>query len=322
MKKILLLSTALSMGLWSSLSAHAGLTQQVKANYVSSSYTKTKYPIVLTHGMSGFSRIGTDAFGLDYWYQIAPDLARNGGNVWTTRVSPFNTTEVRGEQLLQQVEEVLALTGQTKVNLIGHSHGGPTIRYIAGIIPQKVASMTAVASPNKGSPVADLILSAEGTPIEGPLVGAVNLLAAAVVWAQGLDQQSLPNNPLAAGKSLTTKGSLAYNVKFPLGVPTTACGEGAYQAKGIYMYSFMGDRKLTNIFDPDSVMLFTGALINGDNDGLVPRCSGKFGKTIRDNYAWNHFDEVNQVLGLRGLFSQDPVQVYREHANRLKLQGL
>ena len=71
-------------------------------------------------------------------------------------------------------------------------------------------------------------------------------------------------------------------------------------------------------------MLATSLLIdNGrDNDGLVSRCSAKFGKTIRDNYAWNHFDEVNQVLGLRGLFSQDPVQVYREHANRLKLQGL
>lgn len=73
--------------------------------------------------MAGFNRVGTDTLGLDYWYQILPDLARNGGNVWATRVSPFNSTEVRGEQLAQQVEEIIAITGKPKVNLIGHSHG-------------------------------------------------------------------------------------------------------------------------------------------------------------------------------------------------------
>jgi pimeloyl-ACP methyl ester carboxylesterase len=33
----------------------------------------------------------------------------------------FNSTEVRGEQLAQQVEEIIAITGKPKVNLIGHS---------------------------------------------------------------------------------------------------------------------------------------------------------------------------------------------------------
>lgn len=64
--------------------------------------------------MAGFNRVGTDTLGLDYWYQILPDLARNGGNVWATRVSPFNSTEVRGEQLAQQVEEIIAITESLK----------------------------------------------------------------------------------------------------------------------------------------------------------------------------------------------------------------
>ncbi len=109
MKIKLLLSSMLTLSLFISLSTQAGVITQIKPNYVSSNYAQTKYPIVLAHGMGGFSRIGTDTLGLDYWYQIAPDLARNGTNVWTTRVSPFNSTEVRGEQLLQQVEEILAL---------------------------------------------------------------------------------------------------------------------------------------------------------------------------------------------------------------------
>lgn len=29
----------------------------------------------------------------------------------------------------------------------------------------------------------------------------------------------------------------------------------------------------------------------------------KFGKTVRDDYNWNHLDEVNQVLGLKALFA-------------------
>jgi len=297
--------------------------QKVTVSKVNSDYAKTKYPVVFVHGMAGFIRVG-DVLGLDYWYQILPDLARNGANTWATRVSPFNSTEVRGEQLAQQVEEILAITGSQKVNLIGHSHGGPTSRYVAGIMPTQVASVTAVGSPQKGSPVANVILSIEGTPLQGPLVSVVNLFSKAIVWAQGLNPKELPHDALAGGKSLTIEGSAQFNSKFPMGVGTTACGEGAYQEKGIQFYSFTGNTAVTNLLDLDSALLGTSLLINAgrDNDGLVSRCSAKFGKTIRDDYRWNHLDEVNQILGLRAIFSPDPVQVYREHTNRLKLQGL
>lgn len=143
----------------------------------------------------GFIQIGTDQFGLDYWYQILPDLARNGANVWATRVSPFNSSEIRGEQLQHQVEEILAITGAEKVNLIGHSHGGPTIRYVAGVAPALVASLTSVGAPHKGSPVADLILQAEGTPVQGPLVGEsiwyLKPLLGHKVWIQTVSHMTL-----------------------------------------------------------------------------------------------------------------------------------
>nr|WP_315279622.1 triacylglycerol lipase [uncultured Acinetobacter sp.] len=304
--------------------SHASNAEQVKSNFVISSYAKTKYPIVFTHGMAGFINIGGDQLGVDYWYQILPNLARNGANAWATRVSPFNSSEVRGEQLAQQVDEILAITGASKVNLIGHSHGGPTIRYVAGVMPSKVASLTAVGSPNKGSPVADFILKVQGTPLEKPLMDMVNLVSKTITWAQGLDPNSYPHDSLASAKSLTLAGSAEFNRKFPMGMPTTSCGEGAYQEKGIQFYSFTGNTAVTNILDPDSAMLATSLLIdNGrDNDGLVSRCSAKFGKTIRDNYYWNHLDEVNQVLGMKDIFAPDPVDIYRQHANRLKLQGL
>ncbi|MCU4364591.1 triacylglycerol lipase [Acinetobacter variabilis] len=304
--------------------AHASTQASQVTAKASSQYAKTKYPIVFSHGMAGFIQVGTDQFGLDYWYQILPDLARNGANVWATRVSPFNSSEIRGEQLLEQVKEIAAITGADKVNLIGHSHGGPTIRYVAGSEPKLVASLTTVGAPHKGSPVADLILKAEGTAIEAPLLGTINLVSKAITWAQGLDPNSYPHDSLAGGSSLTALGSANFNQRYPIGMPTTTCGEGAYQQKGIYNYSFTGVGQVTNPLDPDSALKVTALLIDGgkENDGLVSRCSAKFGKTIRDNYNWNHLDEVNQLLGLKNVFAPDPVDVYRQHANRLKLQGL
>src|SRR5690606_13975071 len=119
----------------------------------SSHYAKTQYPIVFAHEMAGCILVGTNQLGMGYRYQFLPDLAVNGGNVWATRVSPFNSSEIRGEQLLEQVKEIRSITGASKVNLIGHTHGGRTIRYVAGVAPQLVAALTTVGAPHKGSPV-------------------------------------------------------------------------------------------------------------------------------------------------------------------------
>ncbi|HLD64815.1 MAG TPA: alpha/beta fold hydrolase, partial [Pseudomonas sp.] len=97
----------------------------------SSGYTQTKYPVVLAHGMLGFDSI----LGIDYWYGIPSALRRDGASVYVTEVSQLNTSQARGEELLEQVEEIVAISGKAKVNLIGHSHGGPTIRYVAAVSP-------------------------------------------------------------------------------------------------------------------------------------------------------------------------------------------
>ena len=288
-------------------------------------YAKTKYPIVFAHGLTGFIRVGSETFGLDYWHQILPDLARNGGNVWPTRVSPFNSNEIRGEQLLQQVEDILAMSGAQKVNLIGHSQGAHSIRYVGGTIPEHVASMTTVAGVNKGSPMADFILKTEGTGFDTLLASAVNLVSGAIVWAQGLNPNSFPHDSLASAKSLSTAGALAFNKRFPAGIPSSKCGEGDYKINGMRMYSFTGNDPFTNPLDASDYAMKAASLIvskEGANDGLVPVCSARFGQNIRDNYKWNHLDEVNQILGIKGIFATDPVSVYRQHANRLKLEGL
>ncbi|XLM19552.1 lipase, partial [Chromobacterium piscinae] len=134
----------------------------------------------------------------------------------------------------------------------------------------------------------------------------------------------LPQQPIAALNSLTTAGSLAFNAKFPGGVPASACGEGDYQANGVRYYSWTGAATTTNILDPLTIPMGVLGLAFGStpSDGLVGVCSAHLGQVIRDNYQMNHVNEINQSFGLVSLFEVSPVTLYRQQANRLKNAGL
>jgi triacylglycerol lipase len=283
-------------------------------------YGQTKYPIVLVHGLFGFDKIGP----VDYWYGIPSALRADGAKVYVVQVSAANSTEVRGEQLLTQIKQVLAATGAAKVNLIGHSHGGPTTRYAASVRPDLVASVTSVGGVNKGSAVADLILGVapDGSLSNTVIVSVTNGLAQIINFLSG--GSGLSQNALAAAKSLSTAGSAKFNLAHPAGVPTTACGEGAYAVKGVSYYSWSGAKPYTNALDViDPALALTALAFKGaKNDGLVASCSSHLGKVIRDDYAMNHLDEVNQTVGLVNLFETNPVTIFRQQANRLKNAGL
>jgi triacylglycerol lipase len=108
-----------------------------------STFTKTRYPIVLAHGASGFRQL----FGVvDYFFGIPSNLRSGGATVFVTQVSAFGSVEQRGEQLLQQVEFIAASTGAGKVNLIGHSQGGLDARYVMAVRPD-LTSWSTTSSP-------------------------------------------------------------------------------------------------------------------------------------------------------------------------------
>ncbi|MEW9897673.1 triacylglycerol lipase [Chitinivorax sp. PXF-14] len=283
-------------------------------------YTQTRYPIVLVHGLFGWDNL----LGIDYWYGIPSALTSDGARVYVAQVSAANSSEVRGEQLLAEVKQILAITGAKKVNLIGHSHGGPTIRYVASVRPDLVASATSVGGVNKGSAVADAIRGTlpAGSLSESVVASIVNAFASLMGLLSS--DGGAPQNSVAALNSLTTAGSLAFNAKYPQGVPTTACGEGAYSANGVNYYSWSGGSQYTNFFDVlDPALVLTSLAFKGaTNDGLVASCSSHLGRVIRDNYSMNHLDEINQFFGLVDIFETSPVTLYRQQANRLKNAGL
>lgn len=285
-----------------------------------SGYTQTRHPVVLVHGLLGFdSLLGV----YEYWYGIPSQLRAGGAKVYVASVSAANSSTVRGEQLVRDLDHLRALYGHTKFNLIGHSHGGPTIRYVASVRPDLAASITSVGSPHKGSKVADALNTTlpPGSPLRPLVAGFVDALGTFLGFLSG---NSDPQNALGALASLNTAGSNTFNARHPQGIPTSSCGQGAAVVNGVRYYSIGGTSELTNIFDASDALLVAGGLFFGSepNDGLVGRCSSHLGTVLRDDYDWNHLDEVNQVLALRGLFASDPVSVLRAHANRLKSAGL
>ena len=142
MKTLLTLST---IALASALTVAAPTAQ--------AGYTTTKHPILLVHGILGFSNF----WGADYFYQIPSTLKSEGAKVHVATVSAVGSSELRGEQLIQEMLTLKAINGYSKFNLIGHSQGSPTSRYAAAVRPDLVASVTSVNGVNKGSRVADVV---------------------------------------------------------------------------------------------------------------------------------------------------------------------
>jgi triacylglycerol lipase len=290
----------------------------------------TRYPLVLVPGMLGFIRLVL----YPYWYGIVEALRRGGAVVVTVKVSPLHSSEVRGEQLLARIEEILRQTGAQKVNLIGHSQGSLTARYAAAKRPDLVASVTSVAGPNHGSELADYLqIHYPADSAKGRLLSAALRLINALmsVLETGYRGPKLPVDIHASHASLTTAGAALFNQRFPQGLPDVWGGQGAEEVNGVRYYSWSGTLqpgktdKGRNLFDGTnrSCRLFARTFVReaGQCDGMVGRCSSHLGTVIGDDYPLDHFDIVNQALGLVGK-GAEPIRLFVEHAERLKAAGV
>lgn len=293
-----------------------------------STYTKTKYPIVMVGGFLAFD----DILGMEYYYRIPDELRDDGAVVIPVNLSAFNSSEVRGLQLLKKLEELSIEYRTTKFNIIAHSGGATTARFAAEIDPSHIASITSVHGSNGGVDFADWVSDVSnkldnsgsvGTATKNTLANLMNLLGSAVELLAGHNPGDFPQDSLAMLDDYTTTKTAQFNKDYPAGVPKTTCGEGDYVVNGIRYYSWGGTSSFTNALDPlDYFFAVSSQFYDDSNDGLISRCSSHLGQVIRDNYSMNHVDAMNHIFGLHGLFTTDPITLYRQHANRLKKAGL
>jgi len=291
------------------------------------SYTKTKHPIVLVPGIFAFDSIA----GVDYWYQIPSSLESRGAEVHVAKINAFDSSAMRGETLIAQMEEIKAASGGSvsKFNVMGHSQGGMTARYVMNVRPDLVASVTTMATPHTGSPIADLVTdTAPPRSVQGVLfevfanaVGdLVNLLS---------DNKKDKSDIYAMLGEFNEVGAAEFNATYPMGLPATACGTGPSEVtingNNIKLYSWGGAGHLTGGLDiSDPLFAITGLAFESGvkNDGVTGVCANHFGKVLRDDYFMNHLDINNHVLGLVSLFETNPKTVFKNQANRLKKAGL
>lgn len=289
------------------------------------SYTKTKHPIMLVPGIFAFDSIAV----VDYWYQIPSAIKSRGGKAYVAKINAFESSVQRGETLIAQMEEIIAASNGTikKFNLMGHSQGGMTSRYVMSVRPDIVASVTTMATPHAGSPLADIVTDiAPPSSIQGVLFNSfantvgdlVNLLS------NNKKDDSQIYNMLGEFNAV---GAENFNADYPAGLPLSLCGNGPDQVTiagyNIKTYSWGGTGHLTAGADiSDPLFAITGLAFNDGNDGVTGQCSSHFGKVIRDDYFMNHLDFNNHVFGLVSIFETNPKTLFKNHANRLKNAGL
>lgn len=241
---------------------------------------KTKYPILLVHGV--FFR---DFRYFNYWGRIPKDLEQNGATIFYGNHQSAASVENSAKELLFRIEEILRETGAEKVNVIAHSKGGLDTRYAISMLggDKYIASLTTVNTPHRGCLFADYLLSKIPEKQKNFVANAYN-------------------------KTLKKLGD--YNPDFISAVTDLtafACikrNELVIDDKKVYYQSF--GSKLNVAYGGRFPLNFSYLLVHhfdGANDGLVGEDSFRWG----DNY------NLITVNGKRGISHGDIIDLNREN---------
>ena len=112
-------------------------------------------PIVLAHGLFGFSRIGFGPLTLTTYFRGIPEALREAGNrVLVSRVHPIASIDFRARRLGYRIQTYFP---DEPVHIIGHSMGGLDARRLLDEPGwrDRILSLTTVATPHLGTIIAD-----------------------------------------------------------------------------------------------------------------------------------------------------------------------
>lgn len=288
------------------------------------------YPIVFAHGFFGFETLaGIDA--VTYFFGVRDDLAEVGEFVYTPAVDPFNDSEVRGAELLDHIERVLEETGAARVNIIAHSQGGLDARFAAAMRPDLIESITTIATPHRGTPVADIAL---GLVDHGALPDVIDAVGR-IFGGPFYDALGRETSLARAARQLSTAGAADFDAAYPPDpriawysiAGRTALHPGGRDCRADDPPAFI--TRWAGAVDPtDALFALIEPVLAGNpldrtaNDGLVPVPSARFGRFLGCIPA-DHLDEMGQLLGdLPGLINPFRHRVfYRDLVGWLRDRG-
>jgi triacylglycerol lipase len=245
---------------------------------VTSDKCKTKYPIVLIHGV-GFR----DLKYFNYWGRIPKVLKINGADCYYGNQEAWGTIEYNAQQIKEKILEILKDTGCKKVNIIAHSKGGLDSRYMISALDmgEYVASLTTICSPHRGCKYIDFLFRI----IPEGMFKFISEKANKYFGKLGDKKPDFA----AASRQFTTEFAKEFNVNIT-------------DVDGVYYQSYASI--MTNCFS-DFILTFPYLLAkpnDGKTDGLVSPKSAK----------WGEFKGIISNKHMRGISHGDIIDLRRD----------
>lgn len=252
----------------SSLITFVSLTGIYAGSGSTSTPLKGSYPIVLSHGVLGFDdRQGLVGGAIKYWGGMDAYLRSQGVAVLTPGTNPIQSVPNRALDQKNQINTWMAANGYSKVHILAHSQGALVSRYMVSSLSMasKVSTITSVNGVNRGTPIADIALAVIPSWLQPSVNIVVNMLSQVIY---GKTQQDI----IAMTASLTVANVNALNTANP-------------NLSTIKYYSYGSKITLPDLIQHPIMGLaypitWTGGVFNGqggDNDGVVPLSSQKWG---------------------------------------------
>jgi triacylglycerol lipase len=245
-------------------------------------------PIVLAHGLFGFSRIGVGRLTLTSYFRGIPEALRAAGNrVLVTRVPAIAGVEDRARRLGHQIR---CEFGDAPVHLIGHSMGGLDARRLLAdpSWARRILSLTTIGTPHLGTSLADFAKLRVGRLFR---------------WlsAIGIDPQGCLD--------VTRSAARRFHRRHPAPADVHCC-------------SVAGDPLIDAVCWPLERTHWALWEMEGPNDGLVPVDSATaFGEVLP---AWplDHLRQMNWLApGEPASLSPTPIKLYAQLVERLASVG-
>ncbi len=237
----------------------------------------TKYPIFLCHG---FGAIGS-LVKPSPLHDPCMLMREHGVIAFAPNVVPYASIETRASNWVRIINEVCETYHLEKVNLVAHSMGGLDMRHaLAHLgIAEKVESLTTIATPHRGTYLADLVLKTPDV-LAGPISEIVD-------WFGNNVYPSEKSDTIGSVEQLTlnyVREHFNPDTPDPDNIPifsySAAVGRGTnYTLNPIFKF------QNTQIFDRE-----------GENDSFVSVKSAQWG-TYLGCINLSHMNQINVQVG-------------------------
>jgi triacylglycerol lipase len=264
----------------------------------------TRYPVLLVHGCSGFANIGP----IEYFWQVKDTFTPQGYDIYVPVLDALNTSDKRGKELADYIDQILGQTYAKKVNIIAHSQGGLDARYaISGLsYGDRIGVLNMVATPHHGSELGDVITT-DPTGVGKVVIDALGGLLGVVLDGPGRDQQAFDALSMLSREYMEKE----FNPQYP---DDPRVKYKSWAGKSCWAWEDCG-----NPIDPIMAATY-GVLRNlaGDNDGIVPTASAVWGD-FKGVIIGSHMNEVGHLFGATGPF--DYIKFYSDMMAATKAEG-